>query len=139
MSGAVVTRGPLRFCGRFGWCAGMRTTDGIRVLAVGSDGVPTMWAKIGSLDNALLSIGFGSDAVPWPEWSEPDLLDDATKGALLGLVRQEWRDPLIYVTVQAGGDLVEYEVCRPLVHGSKGIGFDVTEGLALCDALRSAP
>lgn len=88
---------PILHCKRFAWCVGMRSTDGCRVLEVDGKDVVAYSDKdhkVRTVKGHLLPTWLHLERFR-EDWSskEPDLDDDATAGAFLGLVRREWGDP----------------------------------------------
>ena len=70
-------------CSAWRWLPGMKTTEGVRVLAVDADGY-----CIGAMPGAHHVVEVRRNALP-------DLEDAATRGCLLALVREAWGEPLM--------------------------------------------
>lgn len=90
----------------FPWRVGMLSINGHRVLAVGADGLPSVWAveRYGA-PRIIHYQPFMGDV--WTR-AKPDPKDGATKGAFLEAVREVYNDPHIGVSYETWIDGQNY-------------------------------
>jgi hypothetical protein len=127
-------------CKGWKWMAGMRTTEGYRVLAPWRD---TLTVAKGTLVYTLTEREGGwlwhwyDPAVDGSEEDEsgallPDLLDAATLGCLLALVREAWNDQRAYMRASFGWEWITDYCVEKWPPGGE------TEAQALVAALEAA-
>ncbi len=123
----------------FPWRVGMLSTDGHRILAVGADGLPSVWAveRYGA-PRIIHYAPFMGDV--WTR-ARPVEDDGATKGALLEVVREAWKDPGVVCSPALTGQIqIEFWEVWPFArHLPDLIATGPTEFAALLAAWEAAP